>query len=123
VKHAFHSLFSSALLLGLCIVLNAQKSEYVPQLPENPDIAQESLQAVTSIRSSADLASLIGSIAAAVFTSHTEKSKQLEYQISEASMVRNRIQRLIYMDLKPLLIIRSGLYFHTYRCFNDPALS
>jgi len=123
VKHAFHVLFASALLLGLCIVFNVQKSEHVPQFPADPDIAQETLQAVDRIRSSADLVSLIGSLAAAVFTSDTEKNYQLESQISEAFMVRNRIQRLIYMELKPLFIIRSGLYFHTYRSFNDPALS
>ena len=123
MRHTFHLVFASVLLLGLCIVLNVQKSEHVTQLADNPDIVQEELQAFSSIRSSADLVSMIANLAPAVITSVTENPDQLEYQISEASMVRSKTQKFIYLELKPLFFIRSGQYFHTHRSFIDPALS
>jgi hypothetical protein len=123
VRHSFHFLFASSLLLGFCIFSNVQKSEDVTQLSYHPDILQEKLQAESSIRSSAELVPFIANMAPAVFTTDTEKPDQLEYQISEASMVRSRTQRLIYLELKPLLIFRSGQYFHFHRSSNDPARS
>lgn len=123
MRHTFHFLFSSALLLGFCIVSNVQKSESDSQDAEHPGIAQEKLQALSSIRYSADLIFMSGNMVPAILTSDKEKPGQHEYQVNEASMVRNRTQKLIYLELKPILLFRSGQYFHTPRNFGDPALS
>ena len=124
MKHRFHFLLASTLLLGLFIILNVQKSEPVTQLQENPAIAHIELQAaVCSNRTSAGSVPVISYFSEAVFKSRTDNLRQFEYLNRIAFKVRRKTQKLRYLELKPGIVIRSGQKLYALSGYEDPPLS
>lgn len=124
MKHAFHFLFASTLLLGLFIVLNVQESEPVSQLTERPALAHIEFQtAICSNRTSTGSVPTISYFSEATFKSRSDNIRHFEYLNRAAFKVRSNTRKFLYLELKPGIIIRSGQNLYALSGYEDPPLS
>ena len=117
-------MFAGILLLGSLIIFHNEKSECPGQLSENPDIEHIELQAAFPSKGATEsLAQSNRHNSGLVYELISGKSKHPESLNFAEHQVRMKTQMQIHLELKPILVRRSGPYLHHRPNYDDPPVS
>lgn len=117
-------MFAGILLLGSLIIFNNDQSESPGQLSENPDIEHIELQATFPSKGATESPAKSNSHhSGLVYELISGKSKHPESMIFAEYQVRMKTQMLIHLELKPILVQRSGPCLYQPSSYDDPPVS
>lgn len=121
MKHHFHILFAGALLLTSLIILHHQKGEGTGQPEEIPGMQHLELAAEIPALGIKETRIPPGS-SYPVMLSPALSAKLLNpaSQNSAALQVRIKKQRDIYLEMRPVLDLRSGKHLYHPSVYGDP---